>query len=212
MRDDSAKTTIGMTAPQLVASLPGFMPEIAWLTFMSYPVTPGFDERLQAAGSVSPEVVVRNAVVHDLGGRRTFRVLAQDVSEEKIRELHSEAGENRAIGITSVVETLDRKRRHIPMMDLKSRVSGFNQRAIVDLFKSVRNEPGVLLDSGNSYHYYGLQTVDESSWRAFLGECLLFSPVVDSRYVGHRLIDGFCVLRVSEAAHKSRVPAVVQAW
>lgn len=56
--------------------------------------------------------------------------------------------------------------------------------------------------SGRSYHGYINQLMLPKDWREFLGRLLLMNeisaaPVVDSRWVGHRLVGGYCALRWS---------------
>src|SRR5579862_5673165 len=191
--------TQGLTAPEFVVTFLKLLKAIARVTFISYPIVPNFEDRVRSrAVNRSTELVIRNAIVHFVGGRELFTVNANDVSVDLISALHARAPGN-AIGLTSIVETTSGDSRHIPMMDLKCDVSRFNQGAVASLFKSIGELHGALLQSGQSYHYYGARLADEKQWRIFLGQCLLFSPVVDSRYIGHRLIDGYCVLRVSGA-------------
>lgn len=43
----------------------------------------------------------------------------------------------------------------------------------------------------------------------FLGRALLFTPVVDGRWVAHQMIEGQCALRVSPGNAQQIVPVVV---
>lgn len=59
-----------------------------------------------------------------------------------------------------------------------------------------------LYDSGRSFHGYLFHLMIPKDWRAFLGRLLLMnqvdaSDVVDARWVGHRLVGGYCALRWS---------------
>lgn len=64
------------------------------------------------------------------------------------------------------------------------------------------------VDSGRSYHYYGKRLLSKNEWRIFLGKCLLMQDLVDERYVGHQLVDGHCVLRLSASQIKPSIPRV----
>jgi len=57
--------------------------------------------------------------------------------------------------------------------------------------------------------YYGFQLLPESEWPIFLGKCLLMSGYADDRYIGHQLVDGYCVLRLSSGVLKAGSPQVV---
>jgi hypothetical protein len=46
-------------------------------------------------------------------------------------------------------------------------------------------------------------------WIRFLGRALLLAPIVDPRYIAHRLIDGFAVLRISTNPAKQKLPELV---
>lgn len=63
--------------------------------------------------------------------------------------------------------------------------------------------------SGRSYHYYGLEPISEREWSEFLGHCSLFRGYTDNRFVGHRLIDGYASLRISQDINSGQVPKVV---
>jgi len=98
---------------------------------------------------------------------------------------------------------------HIPMMDFMCPPSYENQQALSGLLRELNHGRGFLLESGRSYHYYGLQILDERQWHVFLGKCLLMSGFVDDRYVGHQLVDGHCVLRLSAGQLKAKIPTVI---
>lgn len=62
------------------------------------------------------------------------------------------------LGLTSRVKMNDGGIKHINMID-------FNCKKFNDVPKTLRNlnfGPGLIINSGNSYHYYGLELVDES--------------------------------------------------
>lgn len=67
------------------------------------------------------------------------------------------------------------------------------------------------MESGRSYHYYGCELLSEEEWIVFLGKSLLMSGYTDDRYIGHQLVDGHCVLRLSSRKSKANVPMVVSA-
>ncbi len=61
----------------------------------------------------------------------------------------------------------------MPMMDSLCRPSKRNQDLLTHLLRGVGQTRGFVLDSGRSYHYYGVEILSEGAWRRFLGKCLL---------------------------------------
>ena len=105
---------------------------------------------------------------------------------------------------------------HIPMLDLK----GTQQSGIAAINSFLQGEMPQAghfswFASGRSFHAYGDQLLDEACWERFLG-CLILlgtasnSPVPDIRWIGHRLKDGFCCLRLTNNSNRfKRVPALL---
>jgi hypothetical protein len=56
---------------------------------------------------------------------------------------------------------------------------------------------GAIINSGMSYHGWGLELLTDDDWRRFMARALLLDRI-DRRWVGHRLIDGQANIRVSE--------------
>jgi len=98
---------------------------------------------------------------------------------------------------------------HIPMLDFRCKQSPVNQQKVESSLRAVGQRRGYVLESGLSYHYYGHDLMGERSWIQFMGKCLLLSPLVDSRYIAHRLIDGACALRVNTSGRHPKHPTVV---
>jgi len=95
------------------------------------------------------------------------------------------------------------------MMDFKCGVTAANLALLTNLLKDQRFGRGCLLESGRSYHYYGFQLLPEDLWRTFLGTCLLMTGFADDRYIGHQLVDGYCVLRLSPGDLRTKLPHVI---
>jgi len=91
-------------------------------------------------------------------------------------------------------------RYHIPFID-------FSYPTDEDIFNSMSklqeeyNFTIYLFKSGRSYHAYFDGLLTDYHWKKFLGHLLLLnttkSSVVDSRWVGHSIIQGFSSLRLS---------------
>lgn len=120
-------------------------------------------------------------------------------------------GENEVWSITSMVQCVDGKMKHIPMMNFHP-INGNQKNAIQKALKYIcGNHKGVLLDSGRFSHYYGDFLLDENEWGQFMTEFLMPTILVSPRYIGHRLHAGFCTLRLTnEDQYKPQIPKVIE--
>jgi hypothetical protein len=99
--------------------------------------------------------------------------------------------------------TLTRGRRvmHIPMVDFASKAI-----TAAEVLNWANQHLGIelqLFDSGRAYHGYGLRPVSALQWVRLMGLLLLANlpdkaPVVDTRWIGHRLLAGYSSLRWSK--------------
>ena len=62
--------------------------------------------------------------------------------------------------------------------------------------KTLLKNDGIIVNSGNSYHYYGRVLLSQSDWQLFMFYSILLGPYTDVRYISHRLISGYCILRI----------------
>ncbi|MFX0139767.1 MAG: hypothetical protein ACFFDN_39370 [Candidatus Hodarchaeota archaeon] len=154
--------------------------------------------------------LVKQMVTHtkNFDNRRKFDISSQGSIIENLNSIISRLNLNKVLGFCSKVKLNDGSTCHIPMIDFSIEPSKRNLRIVKDALKQIGQEKGLILDSGRSYHFYGLVLIDEKNWRSFLGLCLLLSPFIDARYIAHRLIDGECVLRLSASKEKPKEPEV----
>lgn len=161
--------------------------------------------------------MLRGAVPHELLDRATEhrsnsstrirRCLPREqVSHDAIRHLHA-VRPGWALAVSSAIITADGE-RHLPMIDFQCPIGDLYRDVLVAGLTRIGYR-GALLESGASYHFYGRQLLTRDDWRKFMGYTLLLSPFVDTRYVGHRLIDGESVLRIEPHETKPVMPRVV---
>lgn len=127
---------------------------------------------------------------------------------DSINSIICQLSSNHVLGFCSKVKLIDGSVFHIPMIDFNIEPSKENLKTVKNALKQIGQEKGVILNSGRSYHFYGLALISEKDWRFFIGQCLLLSPIIDARYIAHRLIDGECVLRLSPSRSKPKGPEV----
>lgn len=110
--------------------------------------------------------------------------------------------------VTSRIRLANRAEKHLPMMDFACYDSQTDLRKLILALNEIGQREGVILRSGNSFHYYGFKPLTHRQWLEFLGKCLLLTPITDARYVAHRLMDGVCTLRISSKPPHRNEPTI----
>lgn len=140
----------------------------------------------------------RRVVVFECGSGGVERALA----------LADSAGESEECAMHSLV-TIDGFPFHIPMLDLAcSELGPYQKKRLEKYLDSSLCGDLAFFDSGRSFHAYGGTLISPSDWAGFMGSSLLANepckdPVVDSRWVGHRLRAGYAALRWTANAPRS---------
>lgn len=99
----------------------------------------------------------------------------------------------------SLVTCRDENQRHLPMVDMAT--EELSDLSEVNAFVQDNSFHGfVWFESGRSFHGYGTRLVTYQQWIELMGKLLLCNgrrtdPVVDPRWVGHRLLGGYAALR-----------------
>lgn len=116
------------------------------------------------------------------------------------------------VSILSEVTWEDGTVRHLALMDFHARPHSRGFGAVLEVSRRIFDSGAVILESGESYHAYGLMPLDSSEFMAFLGRALLYAPIVDRAYIAHQLIEGRCALRISGGTTRGRkrTPRVVR--
>jgi hypothetical protein len=117
-----------------------------------------------------------------------------------------------ALGLSSVCTLNDGQPGHIPLLDFSLSLSDENQTLVENAARLLGLQHALVLNSGRSYHVYGLCIFSQNEWIKFLARALLLAPMVDVRYVAHRLIAGHAVLRINATPTKFSEPRVVASF
>lgn len=126
---------------------------------------------------------------------------------DQIRHAFADSNEH-VMAILSEVETYDRVKLHIPMIDFHCRESDTSRKQVETMLKAM-SASGYLLASGKSYHFIGRELLTFAEMTRFLGRALLFGPIVDRTWVAHQLIEGRAALRVSSRPGYGGPPRVI---
>ncbi|MDB4950901.1 MAG: hypothetical protein JWM27_3550 [Gemmatimonadetes bacterium] len=89
---------------------------------------------------------------------------------------------------------------HIPMIDFVGSLNQAKQCEIARVVAEFNCDRVYMFSTGRSYHLYAMPLLNTSQWIAFMGRILLLNlpesaPIVDWRWVGHRLLAGYGALR-----------------
>jgi hypothetical protein len=140
-------------------------------------------------------------VPQSLDDRRwPIRVHLEEVTPVWLGEQLASLGQNEELAMHSTL-TQGRRVMHIPMVDFVVKSTAVGEVARwADQQLKVRL---VFFDSGRSLHAYGAGPVSQTHWVRLMGLLLLGNlpdqePVVDSRWIGHRLLAGYSSLRWSK--------------
>ena len=137
---------------------------------------------------------------------RRFNLLRQEVTLANLSRYAQGLGAGEALFVSSKVRLENGRWRHLPMMDFSCYDQRQDLRKVAFALSTVGLDSGFILRSGNSFHYYGVEPLTTRNWSIFLGQCLLLVPITDARYIGHRIIDGACTLRLSSGLRKAKEP------
>jgi hypothetical protein len=220
--NSEARVYVGKKAVELVAAFPFIFPSVSCFYFKSYRPVPGVKVRLKVnelsiqelrARYPKPDTLVSEMLKHvnDDETKSSIEICADELVV-RLPQLAAECSERKeALAVYSLCRAKNGDELHIPMMDFSFKAGLDN--GDVDLLhaavKGVRQQRGVIVDSGNSYHYYGLRLLPQSEWRWFMAGCVLLEPLVDVRYISHRLLAGKAALRLTTAPGKDKEPSVV---
>lgn len=157
-----------------------------------------------------PEQILSATELHQrLNDASKMKLDREDCDAYTIRRLGKDVPNEHMLAILSRVTTSDGKHAHIPMIDFRSMPSTIAVANATSIVQRLGID-GFLLDSGNSYHFYGQDAVTEEELYSYLARALLYMPIVDHRWVAHQLIERQCALRVSPRTTSDACPNLVQ--
>ena len=86
--------------------------------------------------------------------------------------------------------------RHLPMLDFHIPVSPDNIRIAETVCRILELGQGWLIESGESYHFIGLNLYTWQELHDKLCQALLFTPILDKAWISHQLREKTCSLRI----------------
>lgn len=195
----------GTSALDIVLQLPFIFPRVAFLQVEIYSPQVGAERRIAKARLTSTRAKAKVSVHHNAKKNRRIKLPIKRLTD-RIPKLISKLRDSDALGINSTCWLRDGTVRHIPMMDFKSKPSPANLRLIQQSLAEI-GQSGLLVQSGRSFHFYGLTLLRQKDWIKFLGDSLLVK-FSDSRWIGHSLLEHRCNLRFTTSKLKQKDPVV----
>ncbi len=192
----------GMESPEVIAKIVEMNPKISTVYFYAYQPTYNVKESMRGRKG---RPLIGRLLYHDLSAEH-YKLRKGEVTAENINRIINSLKEDVVLGVLSRVRA-GRNRAHIPMMDFDERKCEGRWDIIESFLRGIDQE-GIILHSGRAYHFYGVHLLQERDWLNFLGKCIL-SDLVDDRYVGHRLLDGCGILRISACPLRPKMPSLI---
>lgn len=189
-----------MCAPDALGKIAEINPKISTLYFCAY--EPKYN--LKEESEHKPTSMFR--LLHHSPSRKDYKLKRGEITGDKIWSMIGLLKKDSVLAVLSEVWA-GKKRLHIPMMDFDCDENDGNL-AKIECFLRAIGQQGIILESGRSYHFYGIKLMNGKQWLNFLGDCQLFG-LCDRRYIGHRLKDGLGILRVSCCDLRQQMPRVV---
>jgi hypothetical protein len=160
-----------------------------------------------------PREYVQLAILHDSHpDEYSIELPLAEITSQKLTSVIEDAGSEYGVAISSRVRLEDGELAHIPMLDFRCDCSDRNREVVKWAATAIGQRSGAIVNSGRSFHFYGFRLLTAPEWVRFVSLAALFSPVVDARYVAHRLIDGACRLRITKAPGRASVPVVAEVF
>lgn len=150
--------------------------------------------------------LLKEASFHQSHADSLLRISRDEVLAGRLEELMAAQPTGSNLSFSSKIELSGAKTKQLPLLDFHCPESSENDRLVSEVCKQVYHDTTLLFSSGESYHAFGLNALDEHGFRDFLSRSLLFAPIVDARYVAHQLLEGACALRLSSSVDKPRCP------
>ncbi|MFA5784761.1 MAG: hypothetical protein WC962_07760 [Phycisphaerae bacterium] len=132
-----------------------------------------------------------------------------EIAKGDVQKTAKTLDNGRILAITSEVKLKNGSIYHIPMLDFHCPISSENLQLITGVLSRLVSGGALILESGESYHAFGMQIISKEDFIQFLGKSLLFTPIIDRAYIGHQLIEGRCALRISNGGRGKKKPQVV---
>lgn len=128
-----------------------------------------------------------------------IKLSREELLTSGLNSLKNKLPDRHEISFHSNLIMIDDSISHLPLFDMAT-----SSRATLEVLKKFVPkeiyEHSFWFDSGRSFHGYSLYPISHENWVKLMGLLLLVNqkdmkPIVDPRWIGHRLIAGYSALR-----------------
>jgi len=140
--------------------------------------------------------------------RKYIKIPAPDLSSNLLNNILSKLHPEEEFACHSLVD-VSGKKRYIPLIDFSVENESLLPWEFINEKKELFDTDFYLFFSGRSYHGYFTTFITYQKWLKFAGDLLLLNQpnsypteIIDSRWVGHSIINGFSALRWSSNTNK----------
>ena len=142
--------------------------------------------------------------------RHTFIIKGKDMKKNRIENIISQLPNDTELALHSRVMTSKGIIYHIPMIDFDGELETNSIQLMKELIPNKIFKQFLFFKSGTSYHVYSTELITSKEWVEFMGRILLLNlpnkkPIVDSRWIGHRLLSGYSSLRWSCNTNRHKI-------
>lgn len=134
--------------------------------------------------------------------------------EIKFRHFLEKRHADEILGIDSLVKIGGGRERYIPMVDFNCAISARSLLRVKENLRLLGQDGGFILESGKSYHYYGIKLMVTEEWFDFMKKCKS-SDIIGGKWlrphkwVTYSLKRKCSTLRISTGCAKPHLPEVV---
>ena len=150
--------------------------------------------------------LVREATFHQSHTDSLLRISRDQVLAGRLTELMNAQPVGHHLSFSSKIELGEGETKQLPLLDFHCPESIENDRLVSEVCKQLYQDRILVFSSGESYHGFGLNLLDQHGSLEFLTHSLLFAPIVDARYIAHQLLEGACALRLNNSTEKPNRP------
>lgn len=141
--------------------------------------------------------------------RKHFIIKGNEFTKERIESEIASLDKGEELAFHSTIE-INRKTYHFPFIDFSISIDDWSfDRDFIRLKRTIPKAHEIILfNSGRSLHGYSLKLLTQKEWIDFMGRLLLVDlantsyKIIDSRWIGHRLMGRYSSLRWSNNSGK----------
>jgi len=141
--------------------------------------------------------------------RKHFIIKGDEFTKERIESEIASLNKGEELAFHSTIE-ISGKTYHFPFIDFSISIDDWNfDRDFIRLKRTIPKAHEIILfNSGRSLHGYSLKLLTQKEWIDFMGRLLLVDlpntshKIIDSRWIGHRLMGRYSSLRWSNNSGK----------